>query len=83
MSRRYPCKRLRALELLNDVDRDKTRLGQQEQDMNKQSNDTKDLFPKFTPTKDATSPLRNLQGVGLPYNPFPHPIHHLGGLSSH
>ena len=39
MSRRYLCKRSRALELLNEVDRDKTRLGQQEQDMNKQSND--------------------------------------------
>ena len=65
------------------VDRDKTTLGQQEQDMNKQSNDTNDLFPKFTPTKDATSPLRSSQRAGLPNNPYPHPIHHLGGLSTH
>ena len=83
MSRRYPCKWSRALELLNEVDRDKTRLGQQEQDMNKQSKDTNDLFPKFTPTKDATSPLRSSQRAGLPYNPYPHPIYHLGGLSTH
>ena len=59
MSRRYPCKWSRALDLLNEVDRDKTRLGQQEQVMNKQSSDTTNLFPKFTPTKDATSPLRS------------------------
>ena len=41
------------------------------------------MFPKFTPTKEATSPLRCSQRAGLPYNPYPHPIHHLGGLNSH
>jgi len=83
MSCRYPCKWSQALELLNNVDRDKTSLGQQEQDMNKQINDKMNLFPKFTPTKDATSPLRSSQRGVLPYNPYPHPIHHLGGLSTH
>ena len=44
---------------------------------------TQDLFPKFTPTKEATSLLRSSQKAGLPYNPFPHPINHQGGLSTY
>ena len=31
--------------------------------------------------KGATSPLRCSQRAGLPYNPFPHSINHVGGLS--
>ena len=30
--------------------------------------------------KGATSPLRCSQRAGLPFNPFPHSINHLGGL---
>ena len=31
--------------------------------------------------KGATSPLRCSQRAGLSYNPFPHSINHVGGLS--
>ena len=31
--------------------------------------------------KGATSPLRCSQRAGLPYNPFPHSINYVGGLS--
>ena len=37
----------------------------------------------FTPTKGAMSPLRCSLRAGLPFNPFPHSIDHLGGLSTH
>ena len=46
-----------------------------------EEHETHDLFPKLTSTKEATSPLRCSQRAGLPSNPFPHPINHLGRLS--
>ena len=45
-------------------------------------NDTRICSRSSHPQKDAMSPLRSSQRAGLPYNPYPHPIHHLGGLSS-
>ena len=81
--RRATCKWYCVLEQLKRVDRVKLSSRSTRTSMNRQSNWHKNLFPKFTPIKDATSPLRSSQRAGLPYNPFPHPIHHLGGLGTH
>ena len=71
--RRATCKWSCALEQLKRVDRVKLSSRSTRTSKNKQSNDTMNLFPKFTPTKDATSPLRSSQRAGLPYNSFSSP----------
>ena len=73
---RVTCKWTCAMKQHTKVDRAKTNSRSTRTRYEHEEQVTQDLFPKFTPTKGATSPLRSSQRAGLPYNPFPHPINH-------